>query len=598
MKELRQFQMSLVKVSLLGLLALLPILLFHVCIDPYGVFLRLYDHSPTEPNKRYIKIKHILDHPDAFDSFIFGNSRVNAFHTDQFPEGRFYNMSYTIGVPANHLEEIRYLLEKGIKIKHIVIALDHTGLIENHEVKKDDLLRKRYPVGLFEKIKFYSSYLYSIPSREYVKTILAGSLINWAELDATGYIESKDKEHKTNPLRHVVSTKFQEKIVHLHSEPEMRKNIEVIRELVRLAEQQGFQLTFFLNPLYHTAFTTTHLPAYYTALRELAAITPYVDFSGIHKETLDKCNYHESSHYSSELAEQMTQILFSKSQRHYYTFGTYVDQSNVENHIQAHLSFLSTYFQSKNLIDTTKAYSTNPEHRLLSNTYASDVHFKTREPLLISSPLFPLTVQASGQFDPAQYRIRIHGKNIPFCRIENIDERLADQVIKHVCWVESKHLGEGTHNILLVHQQKNRSSILDSLVVQVAGVEGTLIDWKECLSPDTTNSGSVDQVTYVTFPEKMAAGAIKKIVHLDGWLATSKTKQPADELFVQYENQLYPVHLRTHRADVNQFLGASPELHFGFYVTIPVHSEDVQQHTFDFFLFKKESNTCEIFRTR
>ncbi len=598
-KELRQFHISLVKVSLLGLLAFLPIFLFHVCIDPYGIFLRLYDHSPIEPNKRYIKIKHILNHPDTYDSFIFGNSRVNAFHTDQFPEGRFYNMSYSIGIPSYHLEEIKFLLKKGIKLKHLIIALDHSSLIENNGVGEDDLLRKKYPMNFIESLQFYTSYLFYIPSREFVKTVLRGSQFDWSELDQNGYINSTDLEYKKNPELQVSSPKFQEKLVYLDRHPNIQRDLATIRELKILAEEKGIKITFFLNPVFHTAFTTIHLPAYYKAIRELAKITPYIDFSGIHWETLDKRNYHESSHYTTTLAELMTQILFSTERKRHYTFGTYVDTSNVESHIQAHLASLNTYFQAKNLIDSSLTIPTYHFSVPPGTLNDSNVRFrKDEEPMLISSPLFSLSIQSKGPFDPSKYRIKTQGKEIPFCRIQDEKKEPGGLGKNYICWVETKHLKEGTNTLLLVHKLKNKTQIADSLTIQIAGVEGMSLDWKTCQSQDSTLAGNLEQVHYVAFPEKMAPGKIRGLANLEGWLAHSKLKQPANELFVEYENHLYPVHFRPHRDDVIQFLGAASDLHFGFYVTIPVHAEDVRRDNFQFWLLSKEKNACSIFKSK
>ena len=53
---------------------------FAVIVDPYNIF-----HPDTivnngvEPNKSYVKMRNVLKHPDKYDSFLFGSSRVGFF---------------------------------------------------------------------------------------------------------------------------------------------------------------------------------------------------------------------------------------------------------------------------------------------------------------------------------------------------------------------------------------------------------------------------------------------------------------------------------------------------------------------------------------
>ena len=82
---------------------------FPVIVDPFNVFHA--DNIRTngvELNKNYIKTRYILKHPDRFDSFLFGSSRVGAIHTDKIPGLRTYNMTYSAGLPSEHLANIRH----------------------------------------------------------------------------------------------------------------------------------------------------------------------------------------------------------------------------------------------------------------------------------------------------------------------------------------------------------------------------------------------------------------------------------------------------------------------------------------------------------
>ena len=96
-----------------------------VCIgiDPYNVFhyKKIRDNG-VEPNKNFIKMAYILDNPDKFDSFIFGSSRVGAIHGEKIKNARCYNMTYSMGLPGEHLANLKTMIKNGITPKNIYIA--------------------------------------------------------------------------------------------------------------------------------------------------------------------------------------------------------------------------------------------------------------------------------------------------------------------------------------------------------------------------------------------------------------------------------------------------------------------------------------------
>ena len=50
---------------------------FAVIADPYNIFhVNHPKNNGVEPNKNYMKMHNVLTHPDKYDSFLFGSSRV------------------------------------------------------------------------------------------------------------------------------------------------------------------------------------------------------------------------------------------------------------------------------------------------------------------------------------------------------------------------------------------------------------------------------------------------------------------------------------------------------------------------------------------
>jgi hypothetical protein len=506
-------------------------------------------------------------------------------------------MSYSIGTPANHLEEIKLFLEKEVKINQILIGLDHTGLIEQNEVSEIDLLRKRYPIDFFEKIRFYKSYLLYMPSWDYVKTVLSESLNNWSLLDKNGYMPSAHNTYLTAPAQHIISPKFSEKYVYLELDPDINKNISIIKEIKDLAEKKGIKLTFFLNPVFHTAFTTTHLPAYMGALQQLAKVTPFYDFSGIHEETLNKCNYHESSHYTAELADSIANIIFDKNRLGDFDFGTYVDTSNIQEHISNHFTALNRYYAAKNLYSTSE---NNPTSKSITNEPISLVRrdktkgefIEGNDKLLISSPLFAFIVKIPVSDNIDTYKIISADQTI--IPMVNIDTLLSSEESgTYIFWIATRYLSEGIQTVTLVNTHSSIPTLEDNIVVHVAGVEGISDYKKNCKHAEQAAIGNLDQFHVVMFDSVMSQD-IKGLVNLEGWLAHSLKRKPADEILVKYHQCLYPIHFRTYRSDVNEYLKAPSEELYGFYTTVPFFYNKIKKSDFQFWILDKESGLCEI----
>ena len=113
----------------LGLIAVV-----NYIIDPYGIFRKDFSYQFIGPNKHYIKARYVGEHPDRYDCFVFGSSRANNIDVRKIKDGRCYNMEYSGGLPREHLDNMKYLVKKGVKIKFAIIALDEVAFQDNPNV--------------------------------------------------------------------------------------------------------------------------------------------------------------------------------------------------------------------------------------------------------------------------------------------------------------------------------------------------------------------------------------------------------------------------------------------------------------------------------
>ncbi len=119
----------LLKTSIFAMYVLVLHIVLPFLIDPFNVFhFKNVRATGTEPNRNYIKMRYILTNPDKYDGFLFGSSRVGAIHTDKITDKRIYNITYSVGLPAEHLANLQTFRENGIIPQRIYIGVDNIPL--------------------------------------------------------------------------------------------------------------------------------------------------------------------------------------------------------------------------------------------------------------------------------------------------------------------------------------------------------------------------------------------------------------------------------------------------------------------------------------
>ena len=145
------------KISPFVLFILILEIAIPILADPYNVFhwRRIRDNG-VEPNSNYIKMEYILHNPDKFDSFLFGSSRTGFVDVEKIPEGRWYNMSYSEGLPLEHLENLKELIDNGIIPKNVMIGVDNISCFVDPAIHDKQFYRIPYPRE--NKLGFYANY--------------------------------------------------------------------------------------------------------------------------------------------------------------------------------------------------------------------------------------------------------------------------------------------------------------------------------------------------------------------------------------------------------------------------------------------------------
>lgn len=296
-------------------------------VDPYNVFhwSRIRDNG-VEPNSNYIKMKYILENPDKFDSFLFGSSRTGFIDVERIPDGKWYNMSYSEGLPDEHFENLKELIEHGIIPKNVMIGVDNISCFVDPTLHEKQFYRIPYPRE--NPLSFYANY-FSV--RGVIKSL---EVVLNHEVTDPDYVERYYRSGSNN-RNLVVENDWASDApywegYYSNEVYNARLDMRYIREL---CEEYDINLIVFTNPIYYTTYQESAYYGYEKYLSWLAEEVEFYNFSGINDITTNKENYIETSHYNMEVGDMIIdRIFYGKTDETLESqgFGLYVTEENKE----------------------------------------------------------------------------------------------------------------------------------------------------------------------------------------------------------------------------------------------------------------------------
>lgn len=304
-----------------------------MAVDPYNVFHweNIRDNG-VEPNSNYIKMEYILHNPDKFDSFLFGSSRTGFVNTEKIPEGKWYNMSYSEGLPAEHLENLRELIEHGIIPKNVMIGVDDLSCFVDPALHENQFYRIPYPRE--NKLGFYANY-FSIKG-----VLLSLDVIRNYEPEDPDYVERYYRSGSTLLDPSLAGT-WKEDAPYWddYYADCLSDSIDSMRQIAELCKEHGIRLIVFTNPIYYKTYQQSKYYGYDNYLGWLAgAVGGFYNFSGINPITTDRSYYYESSHFTEEAGDLIIERIFegkTDASLESQGFGMYVTNDNMEEFKEA-----------------------------------------------------------------------------------------------------------------------------------------------------------------------------------------------------------------------------------------------------------------------
>ena len=294
------------KISVIGLF-LTGILLSVAHYDTFNVFhWKSIRFTSAEPNKNFVKTQYIVHNPKKFNAFILGASRAWSIPPDRLPQEtggvpiRWYNMAYSLGIPAEHSQTIRTLLKNGVGIRMVLLGFDNIAMYTSAEQHKKDLLRMPFQVYEESPVRFYVPYLRNVTSPTIVLEVSRYKAAEKREETELFYEYGVDIKHLDFSL---TEDPQMERYVSDHAGKEFTQKDahKDIEEIARLCRENGIELILFTNPIYGTTYRDAVENGYFDFLRSVAGVAEFYNFSALNNYTTNPRYYFESSHYRPAL---------------------------------------------------------------------------------------------------------------------------------------------------------------------------------------------------------------------------------------------------------------------------------------------------------
>ncbi|MBR2215567.1 MAG: hypothetical protein IJ849_07405 [Selenomonadaceae bacterium] len=310
---------------------------YNYFFDISGLFNDDFSYYRLEPNQHFVKMRYILANPHKYNAYLFGSSRVGNINLTQINDGyRYYNMTYSGGVPYEFLNDVKILLRHQVSIDRIIVGLDDFDIYLDPAIHEKEYLQIPYHDD--GNLRTYLAGLFRQPS-----TVL------WEGLDDKRSIydiygsgnlhhEKVDKAIDNDVAAHISKPSFLDAERNLPQTLDQTKATRTdqalaeIAELNEIAAERNINLIFFFNPLQYTRYLSLNRTDLNDFKRRLAHITDYYDFSGLNDMTTNNYYYYETIHYRPVLGDMIVQRIFRPEEG--TSFGVYVTQANVEEHIK------------------------------------------------------------------------------------------------------------------------------------------------------------------------------------------------------------------------------------------------------------------------
>lgn len=586
-----------------------PFLAFNLFIDPYSVFFNCMKNVYFEPNKRYLKVKYLINNPKKFDSFIFGSSRANYIDPEKIKEANYFNMTYSAGIPKDHMKDLRIMARKGVKIKNLIIGLDFLSLLYVPELEENDLLRQPYPESIHEYYDFIKKYLFYLPDKSVIKLMTTKGIIDRTGIFTNGILALRPYDVMIDTKVKFYNARQGFTIPSSSYDRNSRVNIAIpeIKEIIDFAKANHVNIKFFINPVHYTTYLNLNLDKYFEALRELAKITDFYDFSGLNSVCTDNMYFEEPSHFRLKTGDLIISRLFNEQNPAIPAdFGRFVNSQNIDSQILYHKKIFDEFFESIKLerntwlnLDLKKLKKTSEHNLIKLNTINSLNTNILKEPFQITTPWIKLNIsitetgKKNGIQDvfvmiddriaaPVSYSIKSDSN-----RISVFDSLQSEG---YNITIPTKDLEDGLHTVILGAFSKNRTHYsISEKEYSFSVYHNKTIPYVRNL--DTLTSTAPFQLNRINGIAENEFNLVGNsgFLHLSGRAYDTDGQSASGGIILTIDGNSYPMHIAIDPPVKAELFVFSGMLSNEWAITVPLNDQNREKHELSFHVINKES---------
>ena len=334
---------TIVFVGILGFMAA------NYIIDPTGYFAVEKGDENIDANgyTRAAKSKYIKKYADEYDAVILGGSKSGVLSTELLSDYTglsYYNFYIAYGCFEDFLTYANYLIEE-IGIREITLHLSSIEVQYYSRAEVNDLYKVPAVVNgnaadlILENLNYLCRNITSTleyaaegnSQKERGMDSLANGERNYSyayslrEEDADAYLEDYVNPRLENTLKKQFTKKDP-------SIPAVEQNIEAMKELKQLCDDNDVNLNVIIGPVYIVERAKFECDAYYDYLRELVKIVDIWDFSDYNDINMNPYNFINEGHYDNAVADLMLKTIYGEESRE--GFGTLLTEDNIEEYLE------------------------------------------------------------------------------------------------------------------------------------------------------------------------------------------------------------------------------------------------------------------------
>lgn len=348
--------------SLILIFALIVVAV-NFCVDHHAVRLSLFSGKgtiqqtayPDGINQHIFNPEVIFRNPEKFDSLLFGSSRSAQIDVAGISSGKFYNMSYSLGLPGQHLAILKALLKRGVKINTVVIGLDEISFSPPAVALEKHLIRIMHPdAGGPGRLAIFDTYFFRKPDLKelsrWKQRVLMGKTKGMFIISSQGVnLGWRDKDQMIDqtgkPVFNYTVNRYEPRT---YPQKDMDDAFAILEELKTLSQAHQFKLIFFITPFYAQQYIN-QAESMLIVKERLAKLTDYYDFSGFNTVTTDPTNYFdENSHYRYHVGDMIIARIF-RAVPPQDDFGVLVTRENIKSNLEKQKIELRQYLKSNRL---------------------------------------------------------------------------------------------------------------------------------------------------------------------------------------------------------------------------------------------------------